>query len=325
MTAYYNEINPFAAQWLKNLITAGYIADGDVDERDIKDVSANDLVGYDQCHFFAGIGGWSLALRLAGWPDDRPVWTGSCPCQPFSAAGKKQGMSDERHLWPVWYSLIRECRPVTVFGEQVEAAINYGWLDLVCDDLENEGYAVGTVGLPAACVGAPHIRQRLWFVADADDAGLQGRQRSQCTDQCTTWTDGLAGCMADTAITGRGERRTGETGNGRDTSRQQPERLLQAGGMGDTTGERCAEKRQCSAGYPERPAGTSTGTRNADQLFWSDADWIYCRDGKWRPIGPGTVPLAHGIPGRMGALQAYGNAIVPQGAAEIIRAYMEVR
>ena len=123
MTAYYNEINPYAAQWLRNLIAAGYIADGDVDERDIRDVKADDTMGYTQCHFFAGIGGWSLALRLAGWPDDRPVWTGSCPCQPFSAAGKKQGMQDDRHLWPVWFNLIRERRPVTVFGEQVEAAL----------------------------------------------------------------------------------------------------------------------------------------------------------------------------------------------------------
>lgn len=87
MTAYYNEIDPFAAAWLRRLIARGLIAPGDVDTRSITDVRADDLVSYVQCHFFAGIGGWSLALRLAGWPDDRPVWTGSCPCQPFSGAG----------------------------------------------------------------------------------------------------------------------------------------------------------------------------------------------------------------------------------------------
>lgn len=357
MSAYYNEINPYAAQWLRNLIAAGYIADGDVDERDIKDVTADDLVGYDQCHFFAGIGGWSLALRLAGWPDDRPVWTGSCPCQPFSAAGKKQGMQDERHLWPVWYRLISQCRPPVVFGEQVEAAINHGWLDLVQDDLESEGYTVGAIGLPAACVGAPHIRQRLWFVADSND---KRSQRSECSSQRIAGTDGVAVrmahsvskrsgrrgqrnppgeqweiqaeghspscvCMADTAIPGRGERRTGKTGNGRDTTREQPERFLQTGDMGDSPCERCRETRQCVAGQTERTAGASAGTGNEDQSPWSATDWIYCRDQRWRPVEPGIVPLAHGISGRVGALSAYGNAIVPQVAAEVIRAYMEIK
>src|SRR3990167_3813886 len=73
MTAYYNEIDPYAAQWLRNLIKAGHIAPGDVDERSIVDVRADDLRGYTQCHFFAGIGVWSHALRLAGWPDELAV------------------------------------------------------------------------------------------------------------------------------------------------------------------------------------------------------------------------------------------------------------
>jgi site-specific DNA-cytosine methylase len=131
LVAYYNESDGYAAQWLRNLIAAGSIAAGDVDERDIRDVCGDDLRGYGQCHFFAGIGGWSYALRLAGWDDGRPVWTGSCPCQPFSAAGKGEGGSDARHLWPHWFRLIRECRPAVVFGEQVAAAIGWGWLDAV--------------------------------------------------------------------------------------------------------------------------------------------------------------------------------------------------
>jgi len=163
---YYNEFDPYAAQWLRNLIEAGHLPNGEVDSRSIKDVKASELAGFVQCHFFAGLGGWSHALHLAGWPEDRPVWTGSCPCQPFSAAGAGGGVTDERHLWPVWFNLIRECRPRVVFGEQVEAAINHGWLDLVQSDLESEGYACGAAGIPAAGVGAPHIRQRLYFVAD---------------------------------------------------------------------------------------------------------------------------------------------------------------
>jgi len=131
MGAYYNENDPFAAAWLRELIKAGLIADGEVDERSIVDVSPDDLRGFVQCHFFAGIGGWSYALRLAGWPDDRAVWTGSCPCQPFSSAGKGDGADDSRHLWPAWFRLIAECRPVAVFGEQVASADGLGWLDRV--------------------------------------------------------------------------------------------------------------------------------------------------------------------------------------------------
>lgn len=108
---YYNEFDPGAAAWLRELIRAGLIADGEVDERSILDVSADDLRGFTQVHFFAGIGGWSYALRLAGWPDDRPVWTGSPPCQPFSAAGKQKGRDDARHLAPPFYQPGRGCPP----------------------------------------------------------------------------------------------------------------------------------------------------------------------------------------------------------------------
>jgi DNA (cytosine-5)-methyltransferase 1 len=170
--AYYNEIDPFAAAWLRSLIAAGHIAPGDVDERSITDVSPDDLVGYGQCHFFAGIGGWSLALRLAGVPDDEPVWTGSCPCQPFSVAGLGKGTDDARHLWPEFRRLIAERRPSSVFGEQVASGPGRSWLAAVRLDLEALGYGVGAADLCAAGVGAPHVRQRLWWggvrVADAD-------------------------------------------------------------------------------------------------------------------------------------------------------------
>jgi DNA (cytosine-5)-methyltransferase 1 len=173
---YYNEHDPFAAQWLRNLAGAGLIPAGDVDERSVTDVRADDLRGYTACHFFAGISGWPLALGLAGWPDDRPVWTGSCPCQPFSTAGQGAGAKDDRHLWPSWFDLISECKPSVVFGEQVEAAIGWGWLDAVLADLEDQGYAAGAAVLPACGVGAPHVRRRVFWaaVADADGARLEG-------------------------------------------------------------------------------------------------------------------------------------------------------
>jgi site-specific DNA-cytosine methylase len=123
---YYNEFDTKTAAWLRELISAKLIPAGDVDTRSIVDVSADELRGYTQCHFFAGIGGWSLALQLAGWPADKRVWSGSCPCQPFSTAGKGLAQADERHLWPVFFNLIKECRPPVVFGEQVASSAVVG-------------------------------------------------------------------------------------------------------------------------------------------------------------------------------------------------------
>lgn len=190
-TAYYNEIDPFAAQWLRNLIAGGHIAPGEVDERSIEDVTPDELRGFTQCHFFAGIGVWSHSLRLAGWPDDKPVWTGSCPCQPFSAAGKGDGFADERHLWPHFFHLISERRPQHVFGEQVASGNANTWFDLVQADLEGMGYAFGLVPFASAGIGAPHIRERAYWVANAsskyesttgDETGSATRLRSCAID-----------------------------------------------------------------------------------------------------------------------------------------------
>ncbi|SLM62839.1 macromolecule metabolism; macromolecule synthesis, modification; dna-replication, repair, restr./modif [Dickeya aquatica] len=173
--AYYNEIDPFAAQWLRNLIDAGHIAPGIVDTRSIEEVTANDLRGFTQCHFFAGVGVWSYALRRAGWPDSKPVWTGSCPCQPFSSAGKRGGVADERHLWPAFFHLIHQRRPDVVFGEQVASSDGRAWFDTVQADMENVGYACAAIDLCAAGFGAPNVRQRLFWVANANSVGWVGR------------------------------------------------------------------------------------------------------------------------------------------------------
>ncbi|WP_082720912.1 DNA cytosine methyltransferase [Burkholderia sp. ABCPW 14] len=200
MPAYYNERDPYAAQWLRNLIAAEHIAPGDVDERSIEDVRPDDLRAYDQCHFFAGIGVWSYALRRAGWPDDRPVWTGSCPCQPFSAAGKRLGFDDERHLWPDWYWLICQCRPVAVLGEQVASAAGLGWLDRVCADLEDADYACGAVDFCSRRVGFPLRRSRLLFVAhpyrQRQPRRPQPNRRAFEPEQCASRRNHVGGCSA---------------------------------------------------------------------------------------------------------------------------------
>ena len=323
MSAYYNEPEPYAAQWLRNLIAAGHIAPGDVDARDIQDVTPDDLTGYTQCHFFAGIGGWSYALRLAGWPDDRPVWTGSCPCQPFSAAGKRAGTDDARHLWPDWVRLIRAFRPVTAIGEQVASAIAHGWLDGVSADLEAEGYAVGAVVLGAHSVGAPHIRQRLWWVAHAEATRLPHRGDGPVQPEPREGR-GADGGLADAkrAEWGpvdharRDERLDGVSprpeGAGRTRSGGED------GGLGDAAPHGRVDERADARRGRERSA-----PEGWEQRPWDDCRLISCADGTARRIEPGTFPLAHGTPNRVGRLRAYGNAICPQVAAVFIRAYRE--
>ena len=526
--AYYNENNPIAAQWLRNLISKGHIALGDVDERSIEDVLPSDLVGYAQCHFFAGIGVWSYALRRAGWPDDKSVWTGSCPCQPFSSAGAGAGQKDIRHLWPVWIKLISACQPDIIFGEQVSSALVLGkatneslqnlraeftgsrilqayrgnsagilqglsshsrqgavrgigqggghgkispvqgnaedyaagelpnyrsktasqeegntlrfgrpqdgnsrgdkrrgvpvigdlfqfdgeasmeqpiigqnnpstgiytgecsgsfvfserhdarlgagdgsggnggvvkkqgvkndesrvsgaadaqddgatggaWLDLVFSDLEGSGYACAAVAFPSSSCGAPHIRDRLYWVGHASSAGLEGL----AGDGGAARRKGPPGSVAATGVFGglahdnsdRCEpRREGSEAMGHGQATGADSCL---GGLADTQHDGCGGQESHQAkpdgnrenfGLLDRghfaPQGQpATGPTNG---YWRDADWLYCRDGKWRPVEPGTFPLAHGAPARVGRLRAYGNAINAEAAKTFIEAVIE--
>lgn len=309
MAAYYNEIDPYAAQWLRNLIAAGHIAPGDVDERSIEDVHPDDLRPYTQCHFFAGIGVWSLALRWAGWPDDRPVWTGSCPCQPYSQAGQGLGFDDPRHLWPAFAWLIRERRPGEVLGEQVASKDAEHWLDLVQTDLEAMDYAFGAVAFPSAGIGAPHIRDRTYWVANATSAGRRPeRQNIQSTD-----------CPETIRTREAQSRRRGTIGRMGHTSSQGLDKCISLDGIpGGTLGADAGQAAQRASVH----AG-SDGSASAVNGLWADADWLLCRDGKWRPVEPGTFPLAHGAPSRVGRLRAYGNAINAEAATQFIAAYLE--
>ena len=352
---YYNEIDPAAAQWLRELMDDGLIPRGDVDERSICDVQPNELAGYVQCHFFAGVGGWALALRIAGWPDDRPCWTGSCPCQPFSSAGKRKAQQDERHLWPDWRRLIIAQRPEVIWFEQVASpevvgtkleaafivAVQAGdyaranklahklwrssslhyferWIDGVFADLETADYSGRFEILGAHSVNSPNIRLRLFGMAD-----LQ---------QERTWS-GIAG------IEKKEEFRR--------------DRLAIDGepcGMGNMLSEglQGLDRHGDGSGEPGRLETKAAGSTPPTSCVnpWSDFHIIPCRDGKYRriPALPESIlqRMADGIPvsvgdmrpesafpltrwreGRTTLLKGFGNAINPYVAAEFIKASIE--
>lgn len=330
---YYNEFDPFAAEWLRQLIKAGVIPPGDVDERSIEDVTPNELVRYTQCHFFAGIGGWSEALRLAGVSPDTPLWTGSCPCQPFSTAGKGAGFDDERHLWPAFHYLIEQCQPERIFGEQVSSSDGRDWLALVHNDFEATGYQFGAVDVCAAGIGAPHIRQRLFWVADRKHEGSQGRVFRR-TDQERENINRYSGCNSATSrmdnannerFREAGEAVTGERPAGTGTTKRlanthDADRGRHGAGQDqrdrDDTGRQETQRETSECGAD----GEQPGPADPLNSFWGNADWLLCRDGKFRPVEPGTFPLADGVQKRVGRLRGYGNAIVPEVAAEFIRA-----
>lgn len=295
--AYYNEIDPYAAQWLRNLIAAGEIADGEVDERSIEDITPSELRGFNQCHFFAGIGIWSLALRQSGWSDTRPIWTGSCPCQPFSAAGKGDGFDDERHLWPHWFHLIEECSPEVVMGEQVASKDGLAWIDLVSSDMEATDHTFWPVDTCIAGFGGPHLRQRMYWVAYASGKGPQGRNGTLGGEQRSfgqAVTRGLPSGLAHTEIN-------------RDF------------GITQRPGSKEVQPVTRWFGQSDELHLRSAGQING---FWSHSDWIGCTDGYFRPVEPGTSPLADGDPARVGKISAYGNAICAAQAQGFIESVM---
>lgn len=359
---FYNDVEPTACAWLRELMAEGHIGAGQVLEKRIEDIDATYLLGATRFHAFAGIGGWDYALRIAGWPEDVPVWTGSCPCQPLSCAGKRGGEKDERHLWPEFYRLINECRPGVIFGEQVASNDGLEWLDGISLDLEELGYAVGSSDLPAASVGASHIRQRVFWVAylpgegsfPSTFGGLHQRQESSGprNGEFKRYCD-VGGVAYRNG--GRCEQR-----DSRERSVSIVDKGGDAGGLAHSAGAELRPEPPTGAGlgaghpsaradsglaYSEYVSGCSeyehkTGERKNEGpcypavgrcfSFWHDSVPILCADGKYRRVPakdghvePSLFPLAYGLPGRVGLLRGAGNAIVPQVAAEFVRAFME--
>lgn len=365
MSTYYNDNDPSAAAWLRELMADGLIPEGEVDERSILDVEPADIAGFRQCHFFAGIGGWAYALRLAGWPDDRSVWTGSPPCQPFSVAGLNLGRDDPRHLAPHFLDLVTACRPPVIFGEQVASAAVFGkvaggagrraaaepewaWLDDVSAHLEAAHYAFGASDLPAASVGAPHQRQRCFFGAYDLRLAAGGLADSRRASDEPRRHDVAGATREDQGAEEKRQRLRDDAGDGRDSRGAQHAacdgwQQRRAAPIGRSVAGGCGAV-DLADGDDTRLQGRQLHTERADECaprsgglvdrqsepgpvsgFWRDADWLFCTDGKWRPTEPGIQPLAHGVPGRVGLLRGAGNAIVPELAAEFIQAFERAR
>ena len=358
---YYNDNDLQVCAWIRQLMFDGLIPYGVVDSRSILDVKPADLEGFTQCHFFCGIAGWAYALKLAGWPATRPVWTGSPPCQPFSAAGKLEGKDDARHLAPHFISLVGACRPPVLFGEQVASAAVFGksakrvgaepewaWLDDLSDRLEAARYAVGASDIPAAGVGAPHIRQRTFFgavrLADTEHAGRETQRNGAIR----------TGPSDESGLRGATERLEHPAGDGRQQRGAEPRgRGLDAGCGLERLADANDQRPQGRQGMPERPVERAAGSgglavsqpaSGTDHGGWNDVDWLFCRDGKWRPVKSSVQRLADGLPGsvvqgcdfvpassplaqstkasrRVMRLRGYGNAIVPKAAALFIKAF----
>lgn len=288
MNTFYNDNDTFCCDWLGNLIAAGHLPAGTISRVDIRELRAEDVAGFGQAHFFAGLGGWPLALRLAGWPDERTVLTCSPPCQPFSVAGAGRANLDERNLWCEAFRLIRICRPATCLGEQVPGAIRFGWLDRVFADLESEGYRCGAMVLPACGVGAPHIRQRLFWVAYSN-GGRRGQRNAE------QWSISELSSNSDTGWMAHSDQR-----------RWQPR-------------HRDADTRTLA---PE------PGLSGAEAGGWSDSTFIHCADGKARrvPAQPALQPLVDardGARNHVGVLRASGNGLVVPLAARFVQAVLE--
>lgn len=334
--------------WLEQLIKNGDITKGDVDDRSIEEIKPQDVAGYDRCHFFAGVGTWDYALNRAGW-GDRPVWTASLPCQPFSSAGKRKGGKDERHLLPVYLELVKKCRPNTQIGEQVASseivgteleasfviAVQNGdyakanklakrlvaqkgftftsrWVDDLHAEMEKAGYAVGYDVLGAHSVGAAHIRQRLYWVANNCCERHKEQQSIKGVSQQTHEHD-------DRKNTSRG------------SLLANPENCRGKGGLSEIPGS-----------HEEQQTRQESRQNETKQPIYGGADieWLYCRDNKYRPIKSGIKPLVDGVAGKLVQggdtsapievnntqearrmrLKGYGNAIQAQTATAFIRA-----
>jgi DNA (cytosine-5)-methyltransferase 1 len=252
--------------------------------------------------------------NVKGKEGEADVICGGFPCQPFSVAGKQKGTSDDRHLWPEMFRLIREIKPKFVIGENVKNIINIQdgvVFETVCTDLESEGYEVQSFNIPAAGVGAPHRRERVWIVAYAERNGqLASKEREGIKETISKKQKGsnhsfdterasyISTTKTNVANTKSIESYVGEHG------KHQEERS----GQGEIRGENSHDANTYSKRL-ER-FRTEHELRNSEKEKQTSGN-------SWWSVEPNVGRVANGVPGRVHRLKGLGNAIVPQIAKEI--------
>ena len=250
------------------------------------------------------------------------IITGGFPCQPFSVAGKQQGTSDSRHLWPEMFRVIKEFAPRWVIGENVKGLTNIQdgvVFETVCSDLEGEGYEVRTFNIPAAGVQAPHRRERIWIVAHAkrfnERKSIRGSDETQSRIQEE---------HRQNDSTTRESSRTGSvwgTNNGHENM-ENSRRTLRQGG--ELQGKNENEIREGNAYQSQRSSGTSESNvvdsstgRCTSQETEVQPGRYSSFDSSWWQSEPYVGRVAHGVSGRVHRLKALGNSIVPKIVEEI--------
>jgi len=298
---------------------------------------------------FSGIGGFDLAAEWMGWTNafhceweefprkvlqyhfpesksygdinetDFTIWnkkidilTGGFPCQPYSAAGKRLGKEDERHLWPEMLRAIREIEPRWVIGENVYGLVSWNEglvFEEVQVDLENQGYEVQPYILPAASVNAPHRRDRVWFVAK-NTMCSRFIQRESIQERTEVWQQRNIG-------TGSSERIYREKGHNATNSNS-----IRQHGFRSHNSEQKSEWRKTTIGRTDREQvdnGQAYHRPNDFEQFPTQSPVCGGDDGIPRELDSITFPKW-----RNESIKAYGNAIVPQVAYQLfktIRAY----
>ena len=246
------------------------------------------------------------------------VISGGFPCQPFSVAGKRRGKEDDRYLWPEMLRVISELRPAWVVGENVAGIVNMA-LDQVYADLENEGYAVQALIIPACAVDAPHRRDRCAIVANSGSGRLfrtlhicerGGHDGETCKGETAQLSQPseIPGIMADAESTECQRER-----------RETRERRTKSGRCGDDVSDTDNGSRSLR-GNRELPAVEETGGIRTNHGGGAP-EYV---PGEWWPTEPNVGRVAHGVPHRVDRLKCLGNAVVPQQFYPVFQAIADI-